>query len=169
MNNQDETERIMIDDCVIQSIQSRLENNWQKVLFRLWIAKIRNEIFFLATGVTTSIIRGGWLPIWAFTDKMIGGSEGGRRKRNLTEKGFPFKTSIINGHVVYYKIHEWDLFGKKKKTPIYCLDCDLTPEDWEEILEKNAKYYYHHRPEPNIIPKSEIIITTDKRGQLCFI
>jgi len=157
-----------MSDINIQNIQDRLANNWQRVLFRLWVAKLRNEYFFLVPGETSSIIRGGWLPVWAVTESMIGGSSGDRRLRQLRDKGFPFKQSNINGHIENYKIHEWHLYGKKIRTFIYCLDCDLTPDDWEEILDKNAKYHYRSVQISKVVPKKEIHISQNKAGQICF-
>jgi len=128
----------------VDSIKARLMNDWQRVLFRLWVAKLYEQHFWLANGVDSSIIR-GWLPIYALCGSMLGGSAGAERLRlDVRGKhGFPFVESVVNGRVVPYRIHIWDLYGEKKRTPIYRLACDLTIEDWEEIFSINSSYVYY--------------------------
>lgn len=155
------------NEIKVADIQSRLSVAWQRTLFRLWIAKFRNEKYYLSHN-PDNVISGGFLPIYAVTGSLIGGSSGGRRLRSLrNDYGIPFITSIVNGHIKNYRVHEWELYGEKKRTPIYCLACELTFEDWEEIIEKGARYYYiPRRQNPS---RNEISITTGKDNQLCFI
>lgn len=131
----------MATDVDGELIRDRLKNNWQRVLYRLWVCRERAERYWLVPGVETSIVR-GWLPIWAVCEAMIGGSSGDRRLRECREHGIPFVHTIVNGHRVPYKIHTWYLYGVEKKTFIYRIDCDLTPDDWEDIIVLNSKYYY---------------------------
>jgi len=151
----------------LADIQSRLTTAWQRTLYRLYSAKFKNEKFYLSHN-PDCVISGGFLPIYAVTGSLIGGSEGGRRLRYLREIGFPFVTSIVNGHIKNYRVHEWELYGEKKKTPIYCLACDLTFDDWEEIIERGPKYYYLPK---RIKPAKDIgvNITVGKDNQLCFV
>jgi len=155
------------DDPKLRDIQSRLQNNWQRVLFRLWVAKLFEQRFWLAPGIDTSIIR-GWLPIYAVTEPMIGGSAGDVRLRDCRKHGIPFKQTVINGKSVPYKIHEWTLYGKEKKTYIYRLACNLTPEDWEEIFER--KYIYYKPPVPTLRdpPAEPERVVIGKYNQICL-
>jgi len=140
----------MITEMQIENIKSRLRTNWQRVLFRLWIARIRKEKFWLASGMDSSIIT-GWLPMYALRGKLIGGDSADVRLREdlRIKRQFP----------ILLKNHIWYLYGEKKITPIYRLDCDLSIEEWDEIL-NNKNYIYQP-------PISPVII--EKNGQLCFV
>jgi len=112
-------------------VRNKLKNRWQKVIYRLWIAKLLNDYYYLKSGLDTSIIR-GWLPVRALRGTWIGDCA----DRGLREarEHFPF-------HLIK-KIHEWDCYGNKKRTYIYSLNCELTKEDWDQILDINRHYIY---------------------------
>jgi len=142
-------------DEIVHSIQMRLMNAWQRVLFRMWVAKLRNEKFYL-TRNPDNVISGGYLPIYAFQGSQVGGSAGDVRLRYDVRLGHNFPIDM--------KIHKWTLYGQSKHTPIYRLDCVLTAEDWEEIFEQNARYRYVRAP----VCKPKVKVVVDKQGQLCF-
>ena len=134
----------------IQDIKENLQNRRQRVLFRLWIAKLYNEIFFLSHQ-PDEVISGGWLPIYAMQGSLIGGSSADRRLRELR---------TIHLIPINYKIHRWKY--EKRITHIYKLGCNSNEIKWYEIFNKGSQYIFI-----NEIKNSPIVI--ERSGQLCLV
>ncbi len=117
---------------IAQQLQKK-SNAKQRVLFRLWQAKKNNEIFWLQNNPPVAV-RGGWLPLFALTSPLIGGSEASRRKREITEH---------HGIPIEHKIHSWRSDGATvteekpadRVTHLHRLECDPEDINWHEVLE----------------------------------
>jgi len=128
----------------INEIRRRLKTRHQKVLFRLWIALLKNEVFFLDRIYHQEPISGGWLPNWALRGPLIGGDSSDRRKRELASDYFvPFKQTLVNGHLKDYKVHRW-VSDPGRVDYLYCLDIDPYELDWDELFETWPNWVYHH-------------------------
>lgn len=150
----------------IQYIQENLQNGRQRVLFRLWIAKLRNEPYFLSNR-PDEVISGGWLPIYAMQGPLIGGSSADRRLRELR---------TMHLIPIDYKIHRWK--EQKKITHIYRLGCNADEINWHDVFENWPQYTFQSIHVPRSIapqPKTELKETKpkplkiDKNGQLCLV
>ena len=154
----------------IQDIQENLQNGRQRVLFRLWTAKLNNEILFLSH-IPDEVISGGWLPIYAMQGPLIGGSSADRRLRELR---------TMHLVPIDYKIHRWK--ERKKITHIYRLGCSANEINWYEVFEDWPQYTFcnpkhcfgSERSEVEIVTQTQIKpnpkpIKTDKNGQLCLV
>lgn len=125
-----------------EEIKRRLRTRAQKVLFRLWVAKLRNEVFFLDRIYHEEPISGGWLPLWALRGPLIGGDCADKRLRELRNDHLvPFKNTLINGHLQPWKIHRW-VSREGKIDYLYCLDIDPRDLDWEEVLREGCKWVF---------------------------
>jgi len=119
------------------SIEKSLECNRHRVLFRLWVAKLFEQPYWLAAGVNESIIR-GWLPMQAFRGALLGGDSADRRLRELREEGFPFVETLIGNSMKPYKRHVWQYGGRQYSANIYRLACDLSLQDWRQIIKNGG-------------------------------
>jgi len=113
-------------------IQSNLKNARQRVLFRFWIAKVRNDKFRLYTRPDI-YISGGWLPVFAVQEALIGGSSADRRLRELKE---------INNIPFECKVHKWNIGDRKMKTYIHRLKCNTGDINWKELFDKWPDYRF---------------------------
>ncbi|MDD5061593.1 MAG: hypothetical protein PHC43_01050 [Candidatus Marinimicrobia bacterium] len=131
---------------LINDIERRCDSEESKVLFRLWIARLRNEKFFLSRN-PDEVISGGFLPMYAFRSGSLGGDSADRRLRFLRDN--------LLIPIEIHK-HTWKT-NPKKKTYLYRLNCNPYDLDWDEYFTKKGRFIYH--------PKSQII---EKSGQVKF-
>jgi len=120
----------------------------QKVLHLLLMHRLKDRPYLLHRSVIPEnnvYISGGFLPIWEFTNKYVGGSSGDRRLRELR---------MINLVPIEMHRHRWKHWNPAKgcdsfmTTPIYRIG--LTPEqieayDWSKAFGKSRWIFYQSK------------------------
>ncbi len=102
----------------------RKQPAWQRVLYRLWYARLHNEKH---RGLPP-----GWLPIYEF--QKVGGSSGDRRFREIRDE------KLVPTDYDKFEIGEETIHA-------YRLDCDPYEIDWQEIFDQGPKWRFRRKIE----------------------
>ena len=114
-------------------LHNRLSCQRQLVLFTFWSAIVTNRKFCLSR-LHNEWVSNAWLPLYSVRSGSCGGDSADVRLRELRNiHKVPFFHTIVNGHSVPYKIHNWSSV-KGKLSHLYRLDMDPKDIDWDILL-----------------------------------
>lgn len=113
-----------------------LKTKWQRVLYRLWLARKTNEDVYKSSTQNSR----GYLPLFLLRGTQYGGDAADVRLREIR--------NIYN-----VPISEPTRFEDSPiNAPGYRLECSLDAIDWDEVLSQNGNWRYTPPPEPQVEP-----------------